>query len=390
MRCLFIEPKAASEWTSLIYRFIASRLAANGIACDRYRISLPLTPAAVGEILDLITRRGDHDFIFNINRIPANMIRSDHRPGQSLFALAATPVVTWLIDNIAYHSSLLKHDPPGRHERVFVMDGAWMDLQAHTGIRLADNSFFPMWGPPREDDLPPFEERPIPVLFAGGLGAEEPVDGLLERTAGRDQALRRGIADTIEQMMEEKGRTDVLAALAGNLQRHGRGSFDITLFIAVDQWLRTWARRRLLRSFVSTPIVVCGAVEDAVLASRPNVTLEGAVPMHDLVPMARRARVLLGDCVCFTRGVEFRPSLALSTGCVLAVEANRYLGEVFPADALVDIDPADATCDEGLAELLSDPHRLAAIAGRADVVYQELISAPLPFLDHVRNAKTDG
>ena len=265
-----------------------------------------------------------------------------------------------------------------------------MDLEAPTGIRLAEGSFLPMWGPPREDDLPSFEERPIPVLFAGRLDEEEPLDGLLERTAGRDQALRRGITDTIEQMMEEKGRTDVLAALAGNLQRHGRGSFDITLFIAVDQWLRTWARRRLLRSFVSTPIVVCGAVEDAVLASRPNVTLEGTVPMHDLVPMAKSARVLLGDCVCFTRGVEFRPSLAMSTGCVLAVEANRYLREVFPADALVDLDPADATCDEGLAELLPDPLRLAAIAGRADVVYQELISAPLPFLDHVRDAKTDG
>ena len=71
------------------------------------------------------------------------------------------------------------------------------------------------------------------------------------------------------------------------------------------------------------------------------------------------------------------------------VAVDRASGKCF-ADTLVDLDPTDRSGDEGLAELLSDTHRLSAIAGRADIVYQDLISAPLPFLDHVRDAKTDG
>jgi len=385
-RCLLVEPQTSANWGASLIRIIAGRLAAQGVECDVFRFGHPVKSEEAFELITLISQKGKYDFVFNLNRIPANHVKLTDPPGQTFYGLSSAPVVTWLIDNIAYHASSLVNDPVLENETLQVIDAASIEGGRTLGVQLGEDAFLPAWGLPRQDNLPPMEERDIPLLFSGYLGAEEPLNDMLDRVAAGNMVLRKAVRDTVDQMMGERGRTDPFQAMIKNFLRLGLPEIPSDVFEAMDRWLRFWARRRLLRSFEKSPLVVFGNVQDAVLEQRENVKLRGQVPVEEVALSVQRARVLLGDCVFFTRGVDLRPAFTITNGCVLADEGNPYLRETLGGGAMIELDVGDGPSDCQIADVLESPERLAAISDKADAVYDRLVQAPLPFLERLTHA----
>ena len=380
-KCLVILPYSNSGWQRFILKYLQNIFEANSLQCDHISAQGDDQNVVAEKIINLIAdEKQPYDFIFTFNRVPASrVILNDGLI--DLFSIASAPVVTWYIDNIGHHISGLPEKIS--HQEVFlVADSCSIETGQKFDLPLSEKSFFPMWGPPAPENLEISASRDIPVLFSGDLLKEESLENLKDRIVGKEDFARAIVDKTIERMVDKSGREDCFSILISEITDRGfKKDAALSLFPSIDQWLRRRARLTNLRQFTSVPITICGKIEDREICSRPNVTILGSRSVEEVTRIARRSRIFLGDFANFVSGVEIRPAMAFSTGCVFACYENEFVEKNFPKSSYVGLACNNQNPESLIVDIINDFDRLNCIGRNAARHYNAGLHDSLSFLE---------
>ena len=243
-----------------------------------------------------------------------------------------------------------------------VMDRSHYRILNDLGIG-ADRIF--LWGQAGPQSLlPPMHERDIDVLFCGTLTVPPSDDAFLSGIP-HESAIREAVARAVTVALENQ---DPYESIRQDWLSAGR-KFDVlsiaNLAKLADLRARSIRRYRQVHSFKTLAIHFCGNIDASVPTDFPRSVFHGPLSFGDVRGLMARSRILLSDTINLNDSMLMRAHYAMAHGCVVATDANDFIGEQFThLKDMIILDDVVADVDV-LTSILSDTSKLADISRQA-------------------------
>lgn len=340
--------------------------------------------ATAGDALEcLLSIDGGKDFCLFINKsVLVEIGNLGYEENYKRVFNARVPTITYLIDNFVHHfaeMSLL----PLPFEALLVADSNWIEparmlgFEADSIFAEAPPTFLPMWGMPRAAGLGS-ADRDIDILFSGDIRSLDFLSRNIDSVTAGKACLKPLVHEAVEAINSCRGVKDPGVAFLDVVVRYqdcvaGLGIVEIqNMFSAIETYCRGLYRANALVSMDSSRVVVAGVVECADLLEKRNIVHLGRRSFNDVMALAGRSKMFLGDLAGFSGGIELRPSMAMQNGALYIGETNSYLrevaGDVFPHCPLTELDAL-------AGRLRSKPSQLDDMAAAQGEFYDRMVGS---------------
>ncbi len=317
-----------------------------------------LVRGLIGDLRDYAGPR----ILIDLNCKSEFSIASDNGDPASIHDAWGIPKLTIFESNPIYHLGYLAKAPG--NFACTVIDAQHLDALDAFDIKTRTRGFLPHAGPPPLENIQPWRDRPIDVLFIGNIKREPPVEewvSALFCNAEIKPAVRR----VIEQRWEE--RSDLPSRLRQALADLGLAldaRRNLALASEIDRYVNNVKRLEMLSSISSGRVVVCGEI-GAELPNSDCVTATGPATFSVALQYMDNAKILL-NTMPFRTGAHERVFYGLGRGAYILSDASALLETPAANDAGISFLPASvAEFDGALAGILSMDRRDAVAAGRA-------------------------
>lgn len=276
--------------------------------------------------------------------------------GAGFYALSDAPVFAYFVDHPVYHLDRLRAAVPRLTVSFPTADNVACCRRmigpvppachvAHGAAAVAET---------------PWEDRDIPVLFAGTCHGGPPED---QRRAwrGRGDGEARVLGAIVEAHdVEPETPLELVIAEVTGLDE-GDGAALAPVFIAADTYLRDRAKARVVAALAGTGAVVCGEHWGFLAGSVPGVRFEGARPTTEVKPLMRKAKITFNALPPYYASHE-RVFQAMAAGSVAASPRSPLWRETFPAGEMIELPYGEAGVGEVLRAALADDGGLRRMA----------------------------
>lgn len=380
--CLIVVPYTEAQWEVFLTKYLVNVFSGVNIQCDIFdsKLDAATINTKVQELITLISQEEtQYDFIFTFNRMPSNSVTVGDGEIE-LYSLAQTPVITWIVDNIGHHIFTGMVRNLEGEEIILLSDRSNIDIAGKYGLDVSKASFFPAWGPERKSGIRNISERNKTVLFSGDLEPEVPLSDLCDEIAGDDIACRKIIDRAVESRIEHCGDHDSFTFISNLAIDYDRVEVIGKIYPSVDRWLRQFFRRDMLRRIKSFPITICGNIADDQLLSQPNVTVIGRTAVSEVERLSENVGIFLDDPSAFVDGINIRPSIAFSNGCVLASSGNQFMKKQFPPGSYLELGIRAENIEERISDAFADTNALDHMDKTAAEYYEHTRTQTPTFL----------
>ncbi|CCQ74295.1 glycosyltransferase [Magnetospira sp. QH-2] len=245
---------------------------------------------------------------------------------------------------------------------------------ALTGYTDGQTVFFPHAGLAADPDPLPFEDRPIDLLFAGGLGMAPHGASWAARLAALTPQFRwiveAACADVVAHI------TDPYLALVTACAARGVEAAEldwerlcdlVTLIGILSQG--TW-RSMLLEELKHLNLVIAGPVApDFFIGDGGSVRFLGTQSYNEIQTLMRQTKVVLNITPKFKAGSHERIWSAMAAGAVVCTNPSHYMARDFIQGESLLFQSSPEETRETLAQALARPARLQAMAATAAPIY---------------------
>jgi len=324
-------------------------------------------PALMQALVLQLKNGGMRGFVLNCNAKDELLLGRDARGrGLSIHDAWKIPLVALVVDHPAGQFEALSRAP--EHAIIGLIDEGHLAFFDRAGWRPRARIFCPHGGPEPLAEQREARDRPIDLLFVGGVVDPGPSAAWLDRVAGRDRRLRAALAAALEAIHD--GGMEVYQALAGVFDSRGLDSAPAAvagLVAALDERATQLRRFEVLRAITDRRVVILGADPIPALAHHdmrgPSLFPQSLRAMAD-------ARVLINSRWTFGRGAHERLFYGLSRGAVAATEASSFLADDLERGLGMVALPGDPSqINDRLAALCEDPDRIDALRARGLAEY---------------------
>lgn len=308
--------------------------------------------------------------------------------GQNIWEEKQIPYFNILMDHPFHYSYPLKHAPAT--SVVFCTDRNHTDFLRRFYPHLKQIDFMPHAG--MEADIfiraqagrchlclngnarhPSMEERPIDVLYAGGL-SKYVAEGLVPDLGAIQEfdafTLTR---EVLSELMRHPEKTTE-AAIEEYLRSIGKQYPDeelnrfITELRFIDSYATSFYREQAVRLFVENGIpttVFGGGWEKCEWADNPNLIYGGKVLAPQVLELMNHSKIVLNTMTWYKNGIHDRIINGMLAKCAVITDDSDYLNETFPKEKPV-VSSFSLTKIQSLPEqarlLLEYPSRMSEIA----------------------------
>lgn len=270
---------------------------------------------------------------------------------------------------------------PGQFERLNefyfgVLEASHAELLQSHGIDPTKIFTFSHAGPPVDTSVPEFRDRPIDVMFSGGIGPDETTDIIFAKLGIDDPKLQQVLESACENVLAGEG--DIVQCTGQAFADNGIGTDAIdreTVLETLDGWTRTQRRHRLFATLKDINIDFYGVFDDSFKQANPNGTFHDPVSYRRVIEISKTAKITINDTINLMDSALFRFYYALADGCLMASETNPFIaGEFKDGEHIFHLNNQD-TGHQGidnadkLKSALADPDKSEAMIAAAQMHY---------------------
>lgn len=353
--------------------------------CTSHIVDVRDKSAFMQQIKDLLEEPGI-DAVVTFNNIGYNLSFSE---GKNIWEEQNIPYYNILMDHPFHYDYPLRHAP--KTSVVFCTDKNHVDYLRRFYPNLTQVDFLPHAGMEADIFLPSepgtchlcqkgtakhpvIEDRPIDVLYAGGLSkyvAEGLVPDLGEIREFDAFALTQDVLADLIQHPYQTTET----AIENYFSSIGMKLCDeelchwITELRFLDSFATSFYREQSVRLLVENGIKVTvfgGGWDQCEWAENPNLVYGGKVLAPQVLELMNHSKIVLNTMTWYKNGIHDRIINGMLAGAVVVTDTSKYLLEEIkrmPGEGLVTFElPEIQRLPQMVGELLSHPDKMQEIA----------------------------
>ncbi|MEL0106684.1 MAG: glycosyltransferase [Rhodospirillaceae bacterium] len=256
-----------------------------------------------------------------------------------------------------------------------VLENSHREILQSYGIEQDKIFTFPHAGPPADETAPRFRDRPINVMFSGGIGTDEPAVNIFAKLGIGDPALQSALEEACENVLGGQG--DIVHCVDQILPAHGIEPAALnamanraTVLETLDGWTRTRRRHRLFATLKDIKIDFYGVFDDAFKAAHPNSTFHDPVSYRRVIEISKTAKITVNDTINLMDSALFRYYYALADGCLMASETNPFIAREFKdGEHIIHLNNADPGNGDKINSYLAEPDKSESMIAAAQAHY---------------------
>lgn len=319
-------------------------------------------PNLMKALVQLLRSDGMRGFVVNCNAKDELILGVDER-GRPLTVhdAWALPLVALVVDHPATQFEHLKRSP--ENAVIGLIDQGHLAFFDDAGFPARTRVFCPHGGPEAVPDPREARDRPIDLLFVGGVVDPGPPSAWLDSMAGAEPTRRQALSEALSAAYDEGH--DPYVALSRAFERRGldpRPAAVAGLVAALDAYATQARRLDVLRAITGRRVVILGAPPLAALAHHD---MRGPSPFPQSLKAMAEAKILINSRWTFGRGAHERLFYGLSRGAIAVTEASDFLREDLDQGLGMAPLPKDLSrLNDILADLCERPDEIDALRAR--------------------------
>ncbi len=242
----------------------------------------------------------------------------------------------------------------GLNDRRFV--STMKLLRSSDPARGLRSSFiaFPAGGPDPEQEIVPFRDREIEVLFVGNCDPQVSIEELVHSFFPDHPDVLGHVVDGLALMDDGITALDATLRVLGGLEKYSIRYINSVRHV-IELYAKISQRIRVLEALKDHPVTVLGRIDESALGFSNKFTFLGNRPYAECIALTHRAKIVVNPRACFPNGAHEPVLLGFASGAGVLTNRSTLFDDdplgLKNATATFSYDGSDA--GDALADLRS-------------------------------------